>query len=111
MLTYEEVGLLQPELDLDFHRDPRHPSSAASAHAQSNILRTIVLIGPENIGCKELREKLIKNEPEKYGAAVSHTSRNRKDGEVNGENFHFISKIQFEVRYMFIWEEEEEESI
>jgi len=90
VLTYEEVGLLQPELDLDYRNHP-------AAHAQNNIVRTIVLIGPENIGCKELREKLIKTEPDKFGAAVSHTSRQRRDGEVNGENFHFISKIQFEI--------------
>ncbi|XP_074601259.1 MAGUK p55 family member stardust [Brevipalpus obovatus] len=74
VLTYEEVTLYYP---------------------RANIKRPIILIGPTNIGRHELRQKLMLD-TERFAAAVPHTSRQRKDGEINGVDYHFISRQAFE---------------
>ncbi|EZA56262.1 MAGUK p55 subfamily member, partial [Ooceraea biroi] len=74
ILTYEEVALYYP-------------------HA--NHKRPIVLIGPPNIGRHELRQRLMQDS-ERFAAAIPHTSRPKKDSEVDGQDYHFISRAQFE---------------
>ncbi|XP_076633986.1 protein PALS1 isoform X1 [Colletes latitarsis] len=74
VLTYEEVALYYPRAD---HKRP------------------IVLIGPPNIGRHELRQRLMQDS-ERFAAAIPHTSRTRKDSEVDGQDYHFISRSQFE---------------
>ncbi|CAB3228242.1 unnamed protein product [Arctia plantaginis] len=75
ILTYEEVGLYYPRAS---HKRP------------------IVLIGPPNIGRHELRQRLMEDSS-RFAAAVPHTSRPRKDHEVPGQDYHFISRTQFEA--------------
>ncbi|XP_006621572.1 MAGUK p55 subfamily member 5-A isoform X3 [Apis dorsata] len=74
VLTYEEVALYYP---------------------RANHKRPIVLIGPPNIGRHELRQRLM-HDSERFAAAIPHTSRPRKDSEVDGQDYHFISRSQFE---------------
>ena len=76
ILTYEEVALYYP---------------------RANIKRPIVLIGPTSIGRQYLRTRLMKDR-ERFEAAVPHTSRPIKpDGsEVDGIDYHFITRAQFE---------------
>lgn len=74
ILTYEEVGLYYP---------------------RANHKRPVVLIGPPNIGRHELRQKLMED-TDRFSAAVPHTSRVRKDSELDGQDYHFISRPQFE---------------
>lgn len=54
-----------------------------------------MLIGPANIGRHELRQRLMQD-TERFSAAVPHTSRPRKDGEIDGIDYHFISRQMFE---------------
>ncbi|CAH0393662.1 unnamed protein product [Bemisia tabaci] len=75
ILTYEEVALYFPKSD---HKRP------------------IVLIGPPNIGRHELRQRLMED-AERFAAAIPHTSRARKDGEIDGQDYHFITRAQFEA--------------
>ncbi|XP_068249572.1 protein PALS1 isoform X4 [Palaemon carinicauda] len=74
ILTYEEVALYYP---------------------RTNRKRPIVLIGPPNIGRHELRQKLMEDR-ERFAAAIPHTSRTRRETEVDGQDYHFISRAQFE---------------
>ncbi|MBN3298780.1 protein PALS1 [Amia ocellicauda] len=76
ILTYEEMALY---------------------HQPANRKRPIALIGPPNCGQNELRQRLMANEPERFAAAVPHTTRNRRDIEVNGRDYHFISRQAFET--------------
>lgn len=73
--TYEEVSLYYP---------------------RPNCKRPVVLVGPSNIGRHELRQKLMED-TERFAAAVPHTSRPRKDSEIDGVDYHFISRPQFEA--------------
>lgn len=104
ILTYEEVALYYPRAS---HKRP------------------IVLIGPPNIGRHELRQRLMADS-DRFAAAVprklffttkrkqrkllqcfnrflfhcttnTDTSRMRRDGEVLGQDYHFISRQQFEA--------------
>ncbi|XP_025835103.1 MAGUK p55 subfamily member 5 isoform X2 [Agrilus planipennis] len=75
ILTYEEVALYYPK---------------------ANQKRPIVLIGPPNIGRHELRQRLMEDS-ERFAAAIPHTSRARKDNEVDGQDYHFITRAQFEA--------------
>ncbi|CAH0726789.1 unnamed protein product, partial [Brenthis ino] len=75
ILTYEEVALYYPRAS---HKRP------------------IVLIGPPNIGRHELRQRLMEDAA-RFAAAVPHTSRARKDHEAAGQDYHFISRAQFEA--------------
>ncbi|XP_047534211.1 protein PALS1 isoform X3 [Vanessa atalanta] len=75
ILTYEEVALYYPRAS---HKRP------------------IVLIGPPNIGRHELRQRLMEDSS-RFAAAVPHTSRTRKDHEAAGQDYHFISRAQFEA--------------
>ncbi|KAG8178780.1 hypothetical protein JTE90_022410 [Oedothorax gibbosus] len=75
ILTYEEVTLLYP---------------------RANHKRPTVLIGPPNIGRHELRQRLMED-TERFAAAVPHTSRTKRDSEMNGADYHFISRSQFET--------------
>ncbi|XP_054713294.1 protein PALS1-like isoform X2 [Uloborus diversus] len=75
ILTYEETALYYP---------------------RANRKRPTVLIGPPNIGRHELRQRLMED-TERFAAAVPHTSRTKRDAEVDGADYHFISRSQFEA--------------
>ncbi|XP_037727592.1 uncharacterized protein LOC119558285 isoform X4 [Drosophila subpulchrella] len=94
ILTYEEVALYYPRAT---HKRP------------------IVLIGPPNIGRHELRQRLMADSerfsaavplfylleerlrPAKAKAQVKDTSRARREGEVPGVDYHFITRQAFEA--------------
>ncbi|KAK7601156.1 hypothetical protein V9T40_008597 [Parthenolecanium corni] len=61
-----------------------------------NHKRPVVLIGPPNIGRHELRQRLMEDS-DRFAAAVPHTSRARKEGEIDGQDYHFITRSQFEA--------------
>ncbi|KAL2098912.1 hypothetical protein ACEWY4_005392 [Coilia grayii] len=76
ILTYEEMALY---------------------HQPANRKRPIALIGPPNCGQNELRQRLLTSEPDRFGGAVPHTTRNRREFEVNGRDYHFVSRQAFEM--------------
>ncbi|XP_040188816.1 MAGUK p55 subfamily member 5 isoform X1 [Rana temporaria] len=75
ILTYEEMSLY---------------------HQPANRKRPIVLIGPQNCGQNELRLRLLNSEADRFGTAVPHTSRSRRDNEVASRDYHFVSRQTFE---------------
>ncbi|KAJ7399369.1 MAGUK p55 subfamily member 5 [Pitangus sulphuratus] len=75
ILTYEEMSLY---------------------HQPANRKRPIVLIGPQNCGQNELRQRLMNNEVDRFASAVPHTTRSRRETEVAGRDYHFVSRQAFE---------------
>ncbi|XP_051952492.1 protein PALS1-like [Xyrauchen texanus] len=75
VLTYEEVALY---------------------HQPSNRKRPIALIGSLNSGHYELKQRLLSLEPAQFASAVPHTTRNPRMNEVNGREYHFVSRQKFE---------------
>uniref|UniRef100_A0AAQ6AJS4 Membrane protein, palmitoylated 3b (MAGUK p55 subfamily member 3) n=1 Tax=Amphiprion ocellaris TaxID=80972 RepID=A0AAQ6AJS4_AMPOC len=76
-LIYEEVTQYQP-------RPNERP-------------RLIVLIGSLGARITELKQKVIAENPRRYGLAVPHTTRARKCHEREGVEYLFISKAAFEA--------------
>ncbi|XP_036427642.1 MAGUK p55 subfamily member 3 [Colossoma macropomum] len=59
--------------------------------------RLVVLIGSLGARINELKQKMIAENPHRYGVAVPHTTRLRKSHEKEGVEYHFISKQGFEA--------------
>uniref|UniRef100_A0A8C4E0S8 Protein PALS1 n=1 Tax=Dicentrarchus labrax TaxID=13489 RepID=A0A8C4E0S8_DICLA len=76
ILTYEEMALY---------------------HQPANRKRPIALIGPTSCGQAELRQRLLNNQPERFAGAVPHTTRSRREGELSGRDYHFVSRQTFEA--------------
>ncbi|XP_075385863.1 MAGUK p55 subfamily member 4 isoform X1 [Tenrec ecaudatus] len=58
--------------------------------------RLIVLVGPSGVGVNELRRRLIEHDPHHFQSAVPHTTRSKKSYEMNGREYHYVSKETFE---------------
>ncbi|XP_015414602.1 PREDICTED: MAGUK p55 subfamily member 4 isoform X6 [Myotis davidii] len=58
--------------------------------------RLIVLVGPSGVGVNELRRQLIGLNPGHFQTAVPHTTRSKKSYEVDGREYHYVSKETFE---------------
>jgi len=59
--------------------------------------RPIVLVGPRNVGRYELRDKLTTDEPHLFCVPIAHTSRPARENEMNGQDYYFVEKPQFEA--------------
>ncbi|XP_066533102.1 MAGUK p55 subfamily member 5b [Hoplias malabaricus] len=76
VLTYEEMALY---------------------HQTGNRKRPIALIGPSNSGHDDLRQRLLSVEPDRFAGAVPHTTRTPRTHELNGREYHFVSRSNFEA--------------
>ncbi|XP_066554633.1 MAGUK p55 subfamily member 3 isoform X1 [Amia ocellicauda] len=76
-ITYEEVTRYQQR----HHERPR----------------LVVLIGSLGARINELKQKVIAENPQRYGVAVPHTTRPKKSHEKEGVEYHFVSKQMFEA--------------
>ncbi|PIA19354.1 putative guanylate kinase [Coemansia reversa NRRL 1564] len=67
-------------------------TSAATVAAGKN---PIVLFGPSGTGKSTLLKRLFEEHPEEFGFSVSNTTRKPRAGEVNGKDYHFLTRDQF----------------
>ncbi|CAO2615880.1 MAGUK p55 subfamily member 4, partial [Lemmus lemmus] len=58
--------------------------------------RLIVLVGPSGVGVNELRRRLIGLNPSCFQSAVPHTTRSPKSYEMDGREYHYVSRETFE---------------
>lgn len=56
----------------------------------------IVLSGPSGTGKSTLLKKLFAEFPATFGFSVSSTTRNPREGEVNGKDYNFVSVAEFQ---------------
>uniref|UniRef100_A0A3B3T7Y2 MAGUK p55 scaffold protein 3 n=1 Tax=Paramormyrops kingsleyae TaxID=1676925 RepID=A0A3B3T7Y2_9TELE len=59
--------------------------------------RLVVLIGSLGARINELKQKVVAENPQRYGVAVPHTTRPKKSHEKEGVEYHFVSKQAFEA--------------
>ncbi|KAJ3183127.1 hypothetical protein HDU87_007550 [Geranomyces variabilis] len=60
-------------------------------------LRPIVLCGPSGVGKRSLAWRLIEMHPTIYAAAISHTTRRPRPGEVDKRDYYFTSRTEMEA--------------
>lgn len=67
------------------------------------------LVGPAGSGKTSLAKKLLESPNSGLKKLVSATTRNPRPGEINGVNYHFLSRVEFEEAIskdnFFEWEE------
>ncbi|KAG7093890.1 hypothetical protein E1B28_007529 [Marasmius oreades] len=61
----------------------------------ADFVRPLVLSGPSGVGKSTLLQRLFAEFPEKFGFSVSHTTRSPRPGEVNGKQYHFVTRERF----------------
>ncbi|XP_034038777.1 guanylate kinase [Thalassophryne amazonica] len=54
--------------------------------------RPVVISGPSGAGKSTLLQKLMKEYEGVFGFSVSHTTRNPRPGEVDGKDYHFVTR-------------------
>ena len=54
--------------------------------------KTLVVYGPSGCGRTHLVRKLAGSHPSVFSPTISHTTRKRREGEINGVDFHFVSR-------------------
>ena len=60
-----------------------------------NFNQLIILTGPSGVGKGTIIEKIIKKD-KRFWVSISATTRKPREGEMDGENYYFLSKSQFE---------------
>ncbi|XP_049521010.1 guanylate kinase isoform X1 [Dermacentor silvarum] len=94
----------EPHADLALPHVPELPVPLAdtkSARGLSTLihmsaLRPLVICGPSGSGKSTLLKKLLKDFGDYFALSVSHTTRKPRPGEVNGKDYHFISRAEME---------------
>lgn len=54
--------------------------------------KTLVLLGAQGVGRRTLKNRLINYDPDRFAAPIPHTSRPIRDGEVDGQQYHFVKR-------------------
>lgn len=70
---------------------------------KENPMRTntmFVVIGPSGAGKSSVLSKALEQRPD-IKPVVSHTTRAIRPGEVNGQHYHFVSKLWFLIMILF----------
>ncbi|KAK7061123.1 guanylate kinase [Paramarasmius palmivorus] len=60
-----------------------------------DFLRPLVLSGPSGVGKSTLLQRLFAEFPDKFGFSVSHTTRAPRPGEIDGKQYHFVTRDKF----------------
>lgn len=69
--------------------------SGATTQENPSLGKLIVITGPSGVGKGTLMQKLLERHPELY-YSVSATTRSPRPGEINGQNYYFVDRSQFE---------------
>ncbi|XP_076385995.1 membrane palmitoylated protein 7-like protein metro isoform X4 [Megachile rotundata] len=81
--------------DFDREEIPTY-EEVAKLYPRPGLYRPVVLIGPPGVGRNELKRRLMAADPDKYKTPVPYTSRPPKPGEINGKEYHFVSREKME---------------
>jgi len=74
---------------------PANNSTRSSINEMSLFSRPLVVSGPSGVGKSTLLKRLFAEFPDKFGFSVSHTTRSPRPGEVDGKDYHFVSRDDF----------------
>ena len=72
------------------------PVTASNGSESATKYKPAVIVGPSGVGKGTLLSALKAQFPESLSVAVSHTTRQPRQGEKDGVHYHFVSKEQFQ---------------
>ncbi|CAL1687331.1 unnamed protein product [Lasius platythorax] len=81
--------------DFDREEVPTY-EEVAKLYPRPGLYRPVVLIGPPGVGRNELKRRLMATDAEKYKTPVPYTSRPPRPGEINGKEYHFVTRENME---------------
>ncbi|XP_011263301.1 MAGUK p55 subfamily member 7 isoform X4 [Camponotus floridanus] len=81
--------------DFDREEVPTY-EEVAKLYPRPGLYRPVVLIGPPGVGRNELKRRLMATDTEKYKTPVPYTSRPPRPGEINGKEYHFVTRENME---------------
>ncbi|XP_069108709.1 protein PALS2-like [Argopecten irradians] len=58
--------------------------------------KTLIIVGANGVGRRSLKERLLKDDPRRFGAVMPHTCREMREGEVNGKGYFFTDRETME---------------
>lgn len=67
-------------------------ASISAVSTEEEQQKTIVVYGPTSYPNRQLVNKLVQSNPSIFTLVVPHTSRKKKKNEINGLDFHFLSR-------------------
>ena len=71
---------------------------ADSANTESTGMQIVVLSGPSGSGKTSIVERLIHESPVKLLKSVSATTRPKRQGEVHGDSYYFMTREDFQTK-------------
>ncbi|XP_054727833.1 disks large 1 tumor suppressor protein isoform X5 [Anastrepha obliqua] len=85
----EQITLIYLEnSDADYPSEENVLSYEAVQRLSINYTRPVIVLGPLK---DRINDDLISEYPEKFGSCVPHTTRPKRDYEVDGRDYHFVS--------------------
>ena len=60
--------------------------------------RLVIISGPSGVGKSTVVKRVLEDSPVPLVLSISATTREPRDGEVDGEHYHFLSRQEFEER-------------
>ena len=72
--------------------DTARVTASLSEASLGELQKTIVIYGPTNYANRRLVNKLAQSNPSIFTLVVPHTSRKKRQNEINGLDFHFINR-------------------
>ncbi|KAI0481140.1 THO complex subunit 1 transcription elongation factor-domain-containing protein [Xylariaceae sp. FL0804] len=85
-------------IDVVFHDQPEVEENAeesGSVGRQPHDKGCIILVGSSGVGKSALVSALLDRERGVFGKIIQHTTRSPRDGEVNGQDYHFVDSKTF----------------
>ncbi|OTA66546.1 hypothetical protein K449DRAFT_390987 [Hypoxylon sp. EC38] len=86
------------KVDVIFQEQSNTEESQGDGTGNSQALedkRPIILTGPRKVGKSTLISMLLERRNEVFGKVIQHTTRSPKDGEVDGQDYHFVDSKAF----------------
>ncbi|XP_014605497.1 PREDICTED: MAGUK p55 subfamily member 7 isoform X4 [Polistes canadensis] len=81
--------------DFDREEVPTY-EEVAKLYPRPGLYRPVVLIGPPGVGRNELKRRLMSTDSDKYKTPVPYTSRPPRSGEIDGKEYHFVTREKME---------------
>lgn len=76
--------------------EPTEGEAVGDSQGPENKL-PLILTGPSKVGKSTLLSMLLERRKDAFGKVVRHTTRSPKDGEVDGQDYHFVDSKEFNM--------------